>query len=74
MSLDVAMDARLAQAELKLCCGSTGDNQSRLERIEIDAQRAGDLNAVRRAQQLMGQLVAKSTGLARITPEPLPTR
>jgi tetratricopeptide (TPR) repeat protein len=60
----IAMDARIAEAELILSSSSIQENQSRLERIETDARRAGDLRVARRAKQLMGSLVPEEIGFA----------
>jgi len=56
----IAMEARIAQAEVDWRKSSAQENRSRVQTIEMDAQRTGYEGLARRAQQL----------LARLTPEP----
>ena len=60
----IAMDARLAQAELKLRNSSIRENQSRLEAIVTEAQKTGYRQLARRAQHLLGLLAPETSGLA----------
>jgi hypothetical protein len=56
----IAMEARIAQAEVDWRESSAQENRSRVQTIEMDAQKTGYQELARRAQQL----------LARLTPEP----
>jgi eukaryotic-like serine/threonine-protein kinase len=56
----IAMEARIAQAEVDWRKSSAQENRSRVQIIEIDAQKTGYQELARRAQQL----------LARLPPEP----
>lgn len=61
----IAMDARIAQAELKLRSSSLQENHSRLEAIAADAQKTGYVQLARRAQHLLSRLSPEANGLTK---------